>query len=221
VTRSLLSIDDGGRRMRCAAVWLTWAGLLAGSVALTVVVFIFPSPDVEADVIRAVQAWPVPGRAFSRAVRAVTTTPFVLAVGAALVVVLWWRGARREAITLAVLFIVLPAAQAGLKFMVDRPRPDDALVRAEISSPSFPAGHVMGPVVVYGSLLVLGVVSVRWGCWWRLIAVAWPAVVLATTGIVNVYLGVHRPTDVLGGYLWGLVLLLPALSLVLRRPDQL
>jgi undecaprenyl-diphosphatase len=221
VGHSLLSIDDGGRRMRASAVWLTWAGLLAGSVALTVVVSSYPSPDAEADVIRAVQAWPVPGRAFSRAVRAVTTTPFVLAVGAALVAALWWRGARREAMTLAMLFIVLPAAQAGLKVLVDRPRPDDALVRAEVSSPSFPAGHVMGPTVVYGSLLFLGVVSVRWSRWWRLIAVAWPVMVLATTGIVNVYLGVHWPTDVLSGYLWGLVLLLPVLYVVRPRPDRL
>lgn len=170
--------------------------------------------------IRAAQSWPVPGSAFSHAVRAVTTTQFVLPVGAALVVVFWWSGGRREAITLAVLFIVLPAAQAGLKFLVDRTRPADELVRAEISSPSFPAGHVMGPTVVYGSLLLLSLFSDRWGRWGRLIMVSWSAVVLATTGIVNVYLGAHWPTDVLGGYLWGLVLLLPAVYVVCRRPDR-
>ena len=37
-------------------------------------------------------------------------------------------------------------------------------------------------------------------------------VVLALTGIVNVWLGVHWPSDVLGGYLWGAVLLLPAVA---------
>jgi undecaprenyl-diphosphatase len=198
--------------MRAAAVWLIWAVLLVGSVGLTVVVSIYESPDAEADVIRAVQAWPVPGMSFSSAVRAVTTTQFVLVIGAAFVVVLWWRGARRDAITLAVLFVAMPLVQSGLKYLVDRPRPEDELVRAGISSSSFPAGHVMGPTVVYGSLLCFAVFSERLGRWYRLLLVSWSSVVLVTTGIVNVYLGVHWPTDVLGGYLWGLVLLVPPLA---------
>jgi membrane-associated phospholipid phosphatase len=43
---------------------------------------------------------------------------------------------------------------------------------------------------------------------------------LMLAGVANLYLGVHWPSDVLGGYLWGLVLLLPALAAYdsLRRP---
>ena len=37
--------------------------------------------------------------------------------------------------------------------------------------------------------------------------------VLSLTGLVSVFLGVHWPSDVLGGYIWGLVLLLPLLVL--------
>lgn len=201
--------------MRTVAFWLTWAVLLACSIMLTVLVAIYESTDAEADVIRAVQEWPVPGGAFSNVVRGVTTTPFVLAFGAVLVVVLWWRGVHREAILLAVLLILLAPAQAGLKFVADRPRPDEELIRVGFSSPSFPAGHVMGPTVVYGFLLYVSLLRERRG-WWRAAAVAWSVIVLATTGVVNVYLGVHWPTDVLGGYLWGLVLLLPAAGLALR-----
>jgi undecaprenyl-diphosphatase len=36
------------------------------------------------------------------------------------------------------------------------------------------------------------------------------AAVLALTGPANVWLGVHWPSDALGGYAWGALLLLPA-----------
>jgi membrane-associated phospholipid phosphatase len=45
-----------------------------------------------------------------------------------------------------------------------------------------------------------------------LLLIASMAAVLLLTGIVNVYLGVHWPTDIAGGHLWGLVLLLPGLG---------
>lgn len=197
-----------------------WAAALAGSIVLTIGVSVHDAPTAEADLIRAVQSWPVPGARFSNVVRALTGTTFVLVFGAALVGMLWWKGARREAIVLAVLFALLPVAQSGLKQLVDRPRPDAELVRAGFSSPSFPSAHVMGPTVVYGSLLTLGLCRTWRHRLWRLVAVAWSTAILATTGIVNVSLGVHWPTDVLGGYLWGLVLLLPAAALMSRPEDH-
>jgi undecaprenyl-diphosphatase len=189
---------------------VAWAAVLAGATVLTVLVSGYESPRAEAEIVRAVQSWPVPGRTFSHLVRALTTTEFVLVFGAVLVMLLWWSGARRAALTLAVLFTALPFAQAGLKQLVNRPRPDAELIQANFSSPSFPAGHVMSPTVVYGALLFLGLFTGWWSRWLRLAAVLWAVLLLATTCIVNVYLGVHWPTDVLGGYLWGVVLLLPA-----------
>ncbi len=37
------------------------------------------------------------------------------------------------------------------------------------------------------------------------------AAVLALTGPANVWLGVHWPSDALGGYAWGALLLLPVI----------
>jgi membrane-associated phospholipid phosphatase len=199
------------------AFWRAWVAVVISALAVTVLVSVHESREAEADLIRAVQSWPVPGTTVSRVVRALTTTEFCLVFGAVIVVVCWWASTGRMALTLAVLFTALPVVQAGLKQLVDRPRPEPELVRAGFSSPSFPAGHVMSPMVVYGALLYLGLFTGCWSKWPRLVAVCWATVLLATTGIVNIYLGVHWPTDVLGGYLWGLVLLLPAAGVMARE----
>ncbi len=168
------------------------------------------------------QARAFPGQRLSDAVRAVTGTEVVLVTGAGAVVALWLLGHRAAAILLAGGLIALPLLQGGLKELVDRPRPDELLVvvRAGFSSESFPAGHVMSPTYLYGFLLYAAW-RLRSPLALRVVAVGWSALILAAAGPANVWLGVHWPSDVVGGYLWGLVLLLPlvfALELS-RRPD--
>ena len=71
---------------------------------------------------------------------------------------LWLLGWRQQAVLLVAGVAVMALLQSGLKDLVDRPRPTADLVelRAGFSSPSFPAGHVMSPTVLYGFLLVPG-----------------------------------------------------------------
>jgi undecaprenyl-diphosphatase len=91
-----------------------------------------------------------------------------------------------------------------------RARPSaDEVVRvatgADLSS--YPSGHVLGAVLLYGLLFVvaerLSPAPLRRGvrvlcCW-----------VLLTVGIGRLWYGAHWPTDVLGGYALGALLLLP------------
>jgi undecaprenyl-diphosphatase len=83
-------------------------------------------------------------------------------------------------------------------------------IRADITSPSFPSGHVMSPTVLYGYMLALCATRP----WQRVVCIgagAACAAVLALTGVVNLWLGVHWPADVVGGYLWGATLVLAAM----------
>ena len=201
-------------RRRWGPVVLAWGALLAGALALSVAAAREPRLPGDLSISRAVQGWPFPGSGLSDVVRAVTTTEVVLAAGALLSLGLWLSGARRLALAFLVGLAVLPLLQQGLKDLVDRPRPTPDLVdvRAGFSSPSFPAGHVMSPTLLYGWVLYL--------CWRlplpRAAATAGALAsfaVLSLTGLVSVFLGVHWPSDVLGGYIWGLVLLLPLLAL--------
>jgi len=67
----------------------------------------------------------------------------------------------------------------------------------------------MSPTLLYGFLFCL---SPRPGLprTTRIVMGAWSAAVLVLSAPANVYMGVHWPSDVLGGYAWGAVLLLPA-----------
>jgi len=122
-------------------------------------------------------------------------------------------GERRAAVALALAIVALNVVQPSIKQLVDRARPTEDLVeiRASITSPSFPAGHVMSPTVLYGFLIGLAALRTAWPVQVRVLVITASLVLLAATGMVNLYLGVHWPADVLGGWLWGALLALSAL----------
>lgn len=191
---------------------IAWLVLLGLSIALGVLAAQHETLPGDVSVARWAQARAFPGEALSDAVRAVTTTKVVLGTGAAAALVLWSLGRRWEAAMLAVGLIVLPLLQSGLKELVDRSRPSEALIelRTGFASSSFPAGHVMSPTYLYGFLFWISLVS-GLPIVLRLAVGCWSALILLFAGPPNVWLGVHWPSDVLGGWAWGLTLLLPLL----------
>ncbi|MBJ6127095.1 phosphatase PAP2 family protein [Microvirga sp. BT325] len=84
----------------------------------------------------------------------------------------------------------------------DRPRPDLVSHGSYVYTASFPSGHSMMAAVVY---LTLGALIARVRPSRRVKAYVLSIAVLVTVlvGISRVYLGVHWPTDVLGGWATG------------------
>lgn len=109
--------------------------------------------------------------------------------------------------------ICLLASAAGgwlinnsLKIVVDRPRPVAELVAIylEHQSRSFPSGHVVSYVALYGFLFYLAYVRAP-GSGWRTALLAVCGALIGLVGLSRVYLGAHWASDVLGGYLFGAV----------------
>jgi len=108
-----------------------------------------------------------------------------------------------------------------LILLVARPRPSSPLIHVympENGFATFPSGHAMRDVVFYGFLLYVSLTKPvsQWRYRWLLIPLQiYAALNMLLVGYSRVYEGSHWLTDVLGGYLAGVLFL--ALLIVLYR----
>jgi membrane-associated phospholipid phosphatase len=68
---------------------------------------------------------------------------------------------------------------------------------------SFPSGHSMGSAVGYGMLVYMSVLAWPAGSRARRSAIAAGILFVVAVGVSRIYLGVHYPSDVIGGYVAG------------------
>jgi undecaprenyl-diphosphatase len=99
-----------------------------------------------------------------------------------------------------------------IKLFVHRARPDLFRPLLHETGYSFPSGHSLIAVVVYGLVGYFGLhlVHRRSG---RAIVACTTVVVILMIGISRVYVGVHYPTDVLAGWSMGIPWLIVCLGL--------
>lgn len=89
-----------------------------------------------------------------------------------------------------------------LKDYFNRPRPSVVEGIDAVHSLSFPSGHAMTSMVVYGSVAYL-VARLEPTKLMRLSTWVVTSFIIITVGISRMYLGVHYPSDVLAGYIAG------------------
>jgi undecaprenyl-diphosphatase len=127
-------------------------------------------------------------------------SPLSLLAAAVFLVRGWRRGALLVVVTIAGAWLL----DAGLKLFFGRARPEPFYdYYPAPSSYSFPSGHALFAVCFFGGLAVLLTHRLNG----RVAQVAvWllAAVIILLIGSSRVYLGVHYPTDVVGGYAVGL-----------------
>ncbi|MGV9266231.1 phosphatase PAP2 family protein [Kitasatospora sp. NPDC003701] len=133
---------------------------------------------------------------------------------------LWLIGARVLACWTAAQTLIGWGLLWVLKLSFDRPRPHFTDPVSHAGGPALPSGHAMASAITCAVLV--GLVWHRSSRGGRIAACSVAALTVLTIGWTRIALGVHWPSDVLGGWLAaGVVLGAVTLAVELRRPGAL
>ncbi len=117
-------------------------------------------------------------------------------------VLLLWRQKRLEFWVFAIASLGALIFNQGMKLLFTRPRPTLWQSLIQETSYSFPSGHALGASVVYGFLAYL--LIRRYPRRSHLVS-GIAITIIGLIGLSRLYLGVHYPTDILAGYIVGLL----------------
>lgn len=140
--------------------------------------------------------------------------PIVL-IGAGFIVALWlwWRGRGRLAVMLLLVILVGRGLAEVQKYSIARPRPELEPHLVAVKTWSFPSGHASSSMIFYLTLAL----ALAAGSRWQRPAAAAAVLLSLLVGLSRVMLGVHWPSDVIGGWAFGMLWVL----LTLRPAERL
>lgn len=140
--------------------------------------------------------------------------PTVL-IAATLLCALWlWRvGRARLGLTLLLIAMLGRGLSEVQKYWIGRDRPDLEAHLVVVKTRSFPSGHANSSMIFYLAVALALTAGTRW----QRPAAAAAVILSLLIGTSRVMLGVHWPSDVIGGWAFGLLWVL----LTLRPAERL
>jgi undecaprenyl-diphosphatase len=134
-----------------------------------------------------------------RAVSLIGEPAFLFVLGVPAVVWFVRKGWRRTVLLFAITVAGAEILDQVLKLMFHRPRPGAFFALGQPMGYSFPSGHALVSCAFFGGLAVFA--AARTGSRARrCLYYVGAAVPIAAIGFSRIYLGMHYPSDVLGGW---------------------
>lgn len=93
-----------------------------------------------------------------------------------------------------------------IKIIIRRPRPSQTIPFSYEKSYSFPSGHSMMSMIFYG-LIIYYIFKTIKNRKFKVFLSSILSIIIIFIGISRIYLGVHYVTDVLGGFIFGIIYL--------------
>ena len=137
----------------------------------------------------------------------------LIAAGAAGALWLWYAGRGRLCVVLLVIALIGRGLSEVQKYEVARVRPALEPHLVVVKTQSFPSGHASSSMIFYLTLAIALTAGTRW----HRAAAAGAVVLSLLIGTSRVMLGVHWPSDVIGGWAFGMLWVL----LTLRPAERL
>jgi undecaprenyl-diphosphatase len=126
---------------------------------------------------------------------------------------LWYAGRGRLGLTLLLIALIGRALSEAQKYWIARVRPDIEPHLVVVRTSSFPSGHATSSMIFYLALAIALTAHTRW----NRTAAAGAVLLSLLIGTSRVMLGVHWPSDVIGGWAFGMLWVL----LTLRSAERL
>ncbi|HEX3140953.1 MAG TPA: phosphatase PAP2 family protein [Rhizobacter sp.] len=192
-------------RLALGALVLIAAAWLFGAIAEDVVNHDAPLGAIDQDVATWLHAQATSSRTRLMFFVSDLSAPLsVMAMTSVLAIVLLWKRQRSQ---LLLLVLAVPGGallNVIMKHLIHRDRPIFEDPIQTLTSYSFPSGHAMGSTVFFGTLAAIAIWQVRD---WRLgtLAIIASALLVALICFSRIYLGVHYLSDVIAGFLAGVV----------------
>ena len=192
---------------------LRFTGALVALTAIWLAMLLWGGGPVDRAIYEALYVGRSPALvAVARAFTTLGEPTVLISAGVACALWLWYAGHRHLPLLLIAIVMLGRGLSELQKYWVARVRPDIGAHLVVVKTASFPSGHAASSMVFF---LALALVLTQ-GKPWNRVAVAAAIALSLVIGASRVMLGVHWPSDVIGGWAFGMLWVLLTLRMAGR-----
>lgn len=198
---------------RTPVAQIGYAGALAALAAIWLAMLVWGSGTLDRAIYEALYVGGHPALVIVARAFTLLGEPTVLIIAALGAAYSFWRAGRRRLPWLLIAITMIGRGLSELqKIWIARSRPDAELHLVLVKTSSFPSGHATSSMIFYLTMAL----ALTDGKRWRRAAAAGAVLLSLLIGTSRVMLGVHWPSDVIGGWAFGMLWVLLTLRLAGR-----